>query len=255
LYFDGSSGLIEPAQGQAGAVPHYNRVMTEHLSLGQFEAERASGPADGATGRDLRVARPGLLTNLILRLDDKLKRDRGVTEFAGCAESILCVAVVPADADVRLSDGTFVAADDPIIEIHFAHQRMPQASQGAGIGWGARFGRLLNISFRELAAAVDVDPRLKDAKALRARLAFASERNRGDARRFGVRFRLQTIEPPAPVSMARRVHDFGEDLWLVALTWVFNPGALKGRSVRRMREDLWMSRDQLIAHFGKPRVG
>jgi hypothetical protein len=36
---------------------------------------------------------------------------------------------------------------------------------------------------------------------------------------------------------------------------VFNPGALKGRSVRRMREDLWMSRDQLIAHFGKPRVG
>ena len=129
LYFDGGPGLIELAQGWAGGHPHYNRLMTEHLSLGQFETQRASSRADGATGRDLRVARPGLLTNLILRLDDKLKRDRGVTEFAGCAESILCVAVVPADADVRLSDGTFVAADDPIIEIHFAHQRMPQASE------------------------------------------------------------------------------------------------------------------------------
>jgi len=201
-----------------------------------------------------RLSRPGLVTRLILRLDDKLKRDRGVTEFAGYARSILCVAVVPAEAAVRLSDGTVVAVGEPLIEIHFAHQRMPQARGGAGIGWGARFGRLLTISFRELAAAVNVDPHLRDAKALRARLAFASERNRGDARRFGARFGLQTIEPPTLVSMARRVHDFGEDLWLVALTWVFNPGALKGRSVLRMREDLWMSRNQLIARFGEPSV-
>ena len=216
---------------------------------------RASSRADGQTVCCTHQARLGLVMGLILRLDDKLKRDRGVNEFAGCAQSILCVAVVPAEAEVRLSDGTLVALGDPLIEIHFAHQRMPQAADGAGIGWGARFGRLLNISFRELAAAVDVDPRLKDAKALRARLAFASERNRGDARRFGARFGLHTIEPPAPVSLARRFHDFGEDLWLVALTWAFNRGALKGRSVLRMREDLWMSRDQLIAQFGKARVG
>jgi hypothetical protein len=187
-------------------------------------------------------------------LDDKLKRERGVTEFTGRSQSILCIAVVPAEADVRLSDGTTVAADDKIIEIHFAHQRMPQAGEGAGIGWGARFGRLLTISFRELAAAVEADPNLKDAKALRARLAFAGERNRADARRFGVRFGLQTIEPPPQVSMARRIHDFGEDLWLVALTWVFNRGALKGRSVLRMREDLWMSRGQLLQNFGNSRT-
>jgi hypothetical protein len=206
------------------------------------------GPSQRITGR------PGLITNLILRLDDKLKRDRGVTEFAGHAQSILCIAVVPAEAEARLSDGTVVAVGDPLIEIHFAHQRMPQAADGAGIGWGAKFGRLLTVSFCELAAAVQSDPNLKGAKALRARLAFASERNRGDAQRFGVRFGLHTLEPPATLSMARRVHDFGEDLWLVALTWVFNRGALKGRSVRRMREDLWMSRDQLIANFGPARV-
>jgi hypothetical protein len=209
-----------------------------------------SNRADTQAGRLTRLSRYSLVTRLILRLDNHLKRERGVTELVG-ASGILRVAVVPAEADVRLSDGTFVAEGDPIIELHFAHERMPQAGEGAGISWGARFGRLLTISFRELAAAADVDPSLKDAKAVIGRLAFAGERNRGDARRFGMRFCLQILETPAPVSIARRIHDFGEDLWLVALTWVFNRGALKGRSVLRMREDLWMSRDQLIKNFGK----
>jgi hypothetical protein len=228
--------------------------MMEHIGLGQLEVLRAPSRVDAPTARYSRAPRPGLVTRLILRLDDWLQCERGVREFVGGGKGILRVAVVPAEADARLSDGTFVARGDPIIELHFAHERMPQAAEGAGIGWGARFGRCLTISFRELAAAADADPSLKDAKAVLGRLAFAGERNRGDARRFGVRFGLHTLEPPAPVSMARRFHDFGEDLWLVGLTWVFNRGALKGRSVLRMREDLWMSRDQLITHFGKTRV-
>lgn len=225
--------------------------MTKQASPDQFEADQASAHSVHEARRDLRLSRPDLFTRLILGLDEKLKRDRGVVEFAASAKNILCIALVPSGSDVRLADGTTVASDDQIIEIHFAHQRMPQAADGAGIGWGARFGRQLTLSFRELAVAVERDPLLKDAKALRARLAFASERNRGDARRFGVRFRLETLEPPAPVSLSTKIHDFGEDLWLVALTWVFNRGALKGRSVLRMREDLWMSRNELVSHFGQ----
>ena len=62
-----------------------------------------------------------------------------------------------------------------------------------------------------------------------------------------------TLEPRHP-SRSRDVSTTSVRMWLVGLTWVFNRGALKGRSVLRMREDLWMSRDQLITHFGKARV-
>src|SRR5262249_36622498 len=152
--------------------------------------------------------------------------------------------------DLVLSDGVRIARGDPVIEVHFNNERLPQVSDHTGLGWAARFGRRIVSSFRALAVAAEADARLKGADAALARLAFASERNRGDTRRFGEKFGLETLDPPAPVAFSRKVHDFGEDLWLVGLTWVFNPGSLKGRSVLRLREDLWMSRGTLLRRFG-----
>jgi hypothetical protein len=185
-----------------------------------------------------------------MRLDESLRRERGVVEFAGASGTILRVAVVPSDVDVTLPSGMTIAKGDPVIELHFANERLPQAHHGAGIGWGARFGRLLMTSFRELAQGLQVDPRLKDAKAVLARLAFSGERNRGDTIRFGHRFGFEHSLVCTRVPATRRFHDFGEDLWLVGLTWVFNRGSLKGRSVLRLREDLWMSTDDMIARYG-----
>jgi hypothetical protein len=188
---------------------------------------------------------------MIMRLDTSLRRERGVIEFEG-GSGILRVAMIPSDVDARLPSGLVIARGDPVIELHFANERLPQADGGAGIGWGARFGRMLTTSFRELAAGMQVDPRLQDAKAVLARLAFSGERNRGDTHRFAVRLGFETTDAPAAPPLARRVHDFGEDLWLVGLTWVFNPGALRGRSVLRLREDLWMSPEQMISQYGAP---
>ncbi|HTX51505.1 MAG TPA: hypothetical protein VME40_19180 [Caulobacteraceae bacterium] len=190
---------------------------------------------------------------MIMRLDESLRRERGVIEFAGASGTILRVALVASDVDARLPSGLEIRKGDPIIELHFANERLPQAGDGAGIGWGARFGRLLVVSFRELAVGLQVDPRLKDAKAVLARLAFAGERNRGDTARFGRRFGFESCAVAGKVPLARRLHDFGEDLWLVGLTWVFNRGSLKGRSVLRLREDLWMAPQQLIERYGPPK--
>jgi hypothetical protein len=187
---------------------------------------------------------------MIMRLDESLRRERGVIEVAG-ASGILRVAVIASDVDARLPSGLVIHKGDPIIELHFANERLPQAGDGAGIGWGAKFGRVLVASFRELAVGVQIDPRLKDAKAVLARLAFAGERNRGDTVRFGHRFGFECCEVAGKVPLARQFHDFGEDLWLVGLTWVFNRGSLKGRSVLRLREDLWMSPERLI-EFHRP---
>ena len=194
----------------------------------------------------------GVVGRIIMRMDVSMRRERGVVEFAGACSTILRVAVIPSDVDARLPSGLVIKKGDPIIELHFANERLPQAGHGAGIGWGAKFGRMLVTSFRELATGVRVDPRLRDAKAVLARLAFSGERNRGDTRRFGERLGFELMPVPAPVPLARQFHDFGEDLWLVGLTWVFNPGSLKGRSVLRLREDLWMTKDQLIARYGAP---
>ena len=189
---------------------------------------------------------------MIMRLDESLRRERGVIEFEGASGTILRVALIASDVEARLPSGLVIHKGDPIIELHFANERLPQAGDGAGIGWGAKFGRMLVASFRELAVGVQIDPRLKDAKAVLARLAFAGERNRGDTVRFGHRFGFECCEVAGKVPLARQFHDFGEDLWLVGLTWVFNRGSLKGRSVLRLREDLWMTPERLIDFYKPP---
>lgn len=211
--------------------------------------------AGGLTSRGDHVNREGLARRLIKRMDISMRRDRGVMEFAGASGTILRVAVIPSDVDALLPSGLAIRKGDPVIELHFANERLPQADEGAGFGWAARFGRLLVTSFRELAEGLRIDPRLTDAKAILARLAFSGERNRADTHRFGERFGFETTATPTRAPLARQVHDFGEDLWLVGLTWVFNPGSLKGRSVLRLREDLWMSKEELARRYGSTAGG
>lgn len=171
-------------------------------------------------------------------------------EFSDSAECMLRVARRRADCAMTLSDGVVVARGDPILELHFWNERIPQASATQGLGWGGRFGRRLIRSFAELAAAIETDPRICDAVAIRGRLAFAGTRNRDETRRFGRWFGLETPADDRPPALGQRVHDAAEDIWLVLLSYAFNPGSLRGRETLRRRDDLWMSRRTLVARYG-----
>jgi hypothetical protein len=171
-------------------------------------------------------------------------------EFTADPDCILRVAPARADTGMTLSDGVVVARGDPILELHFWNERLPQASASQGLGWGGRFGRRLRRSFGALAAVIDTDPRLAHAVAIRGRLAFAGARNREETRRWGHWFGLETPAREAPPPLGRRVHDAAEDFWLLALAYAFNPGCLPARQLSRRRDDLWMSRASLKARYG-----
>jgi hypothetical protein len=191
----------------------------------------------------------GPLRGLVRHLDEWLREHQGFVEFDASPSCILRVARTSAERELRLSDGAVVARGDPILDLHFWNERLPQASACPGLGWGGRFGRQLIRSFGELALAVEDDPRLGDAVAIRGRLAFAGARNRDEMRRFGAWFGLETVEDEAPAPLARRIHDAAEDIWLLALAYTFNPGCLGARSVVRRRDDLWMSKSALLARY------
>ena len=194
----------------------------------------------------------GPLRATIRRLDAWLRRNLGFVEFAASPACILRVVITRAEAEIRLSDGVVIKRGDPILDIHFWNERMPQSASTQGLGWGGRFGRQLMRSLGELAAALETDPRLGDAVAVRGRLAFAGERSLEDMRRFGAWFDFE--QHPSPrLSLSRRLHDTAEDIWLLALAWTFNPGCLSQRSVVRRREDLWISREKMLVRHGPRR--
>jgi hypothetical protein len=174
---------------------------------------------------------------------------QGITEFSDNPNCILRISLGTADHALTLADGVVVAPGDPVLDIHFWNERLPQAGESRGLGWGGRFGRQLLRSFAELAAAVDRDPDLAGAVAVRGRLAFAGARDGDDCRRFGAWFGFEATDPDRPLPLKRRLANLGEDIWLLALTYAFNPGALRGRAVLRRRDDLWISRPALLARY------
>lgn len=183
----------------------------------------------------------------VLRLDAWMRRQQGMLELNTSPTCMLRVVMIRAESEMRLSDGAIIRRGDRIVDLHFWNERMPKTS--AGLGWGGRFGRQLRRSFVDLAAAIDADPRLAGAVAVRGRLAFAGARNREEMRRFGHWFGFEGAEQTGPLSVRRRLHDAAEDIWLLILTWTFNPASLPTRQTVRRREDLWISKTKLIERY------
>jgi len=186
-------------------------------------------------------------------LDHWLVRRNGAFEFSDNPACMLRVAKSVAETAITLSDGVAVRKGDPILELHFWNERIPQASATHGLGWGGRFGRQLIRSFGELAVAVERDPRLREAVAVRGRLSFAGARSRDEMRRFAHWFALETPAQARPPSLAGRLHAVGEDIWQLALSYAYNPGCLRDRQAVRVRDDLWMSKATLLARYGDGR--
>jgi hypothetical protein len=182
-----------------------------------------------------------------------MRRRQGITEFTDDPGCILRISLEAADRELRLADGAVVSLGDPIVEIHFWNERLPQASSAIGLGWGGRFGRRLRRSFDNLAATLERDPRYSDVVAVRGRLAFAGVRNDADCQRFGAWFGFEVAEETGPITLRHRAHDVAEDFWLLALTYTFNPGALHGRSLVRRHDDMWISRAGLTQRYGARR--
>jgi hypothetical protein len=214
-----------------------------------MSSARMWGGQDGTVTTARGPAR-GPMRDIVSGLDAWLRRSQGFVEFSDNPTCMLRVAPCKAETELRLSDGVVVARGAPILDLHFWNERLPQASDCHGLGWGSRFGRQLIRSLEELAAALDHDARLANAVAIRGRLAFAGARNREESRRFGGWFGLEVAEEEGPVPLVQRLHDAGEDLWLLALTYTFNPGSLRRRAVIRRRDDLWISRQRMIARHG-----
>jgi hypothetical protein len=186
---------------------------------------------------------------MVRALDSWMRLRQGITEFTDDPNCILRVSLEAADRDLLLADGVVVKLGEPILEMHFWNERLPLANGAIGLGWGGRFGRRLRRSFDNLAVALECDPRFSDVVALRGRLAFAGVRNSADCRRFGAWFGFEVAEETRPITLRRRVHDVAEDVWLLALTYTFNPAALHGRSLVRRRDNMWISRARLVERY------
>lgn len=208
--------------------------------------------AEGKLGEAIRPR--GFGPRRAVHAFDRFLRARmGIFEFSDDPDCLARIAIIPADADVRLADGTTVRKGDRVIDLHFWNDRIPRMPErGFSLAWGAQVERRFVVSFRALAAYLDSRPELRDIVVIRAETAFSMRSGPARIERLMARWGFESHTPMAVSGLGARLHRFGADLLLAALTWAFNAGALRHTGLKRRRDRFWMARRVLRQRYGEP---
>jgi ceramide glucosyltransferase len=208
-------------------------------------------------GRDGRLepidegaAHDGLVVRGIRRLDAHLRRKQGIFEVSDDPRCLLRISVDPAEMDLRFADGTVVKAGDPVGTLHLWNEHLLKIpSDGADLRWAIAMRQLMQFTLRELAVAIQTDPRLRRAKAFGGTAVFASRGGAPQVAKMASRFGFEWIADTRKRSVLRRIHDFFQNFLVFGLEWTFNPAGLRGKGFLRPREALYMSREGLVDRY------
>jgi len=193
---------------------------------------------------------------IVRPVDAALRYHYGIREFTDDPLCILRLSREKAWRGLLLSDGTPIAAGEPVGELHFWSEHMPVfGDTGPNLGWAVETCRRLRRSFVLLAGALGSDPRWQGLHAVFARWAFAGAFDATHQRRLIEEFGLDIFAPDRTI--AHRVHDLMQDFLLWGMLRAFNPEALQSHGFFRSRQELWISRPAVLAGFGAggPRRG
>jgi len=181
-------------------------------------------------------------------IDSILRRIQGVEEFTQDEQCVLRLSLGKSEHDFTLSDGTHIAKGEPVALLHIWNERVPIIGpQGPDLAWGLRAYRRFALSLRMIAHYVENEPRYQGVR------AFGGESSlyfTGDDlfRRLG--FDVQHVSQTA--RGLRRFKQWVDTMYVLGLTWAFNPGSLSGKNLLRYeRCQVWMSRQMLLHRYGE----
>lgn len=155
--------------------------------------------------------------------------------------------------DLVLADGTAVRAGDPLLVLHFWNERLhapvhPVASASAAILHGGR------TNFGDLAKLLQNRPEYAGVRALRADIGFIPDARLPQAQRLAALFGFSFVPGERPGWHILRPA-FWQNLFSYWLLWTYNPAALATIPFAQLRRcEIWMSRAQFLARYGRDRV-
>lgn len=235
-----------------------DRSVPRHSDLGSQIGPGASTTPPGAVPFQPTPERPSkrpdrrchivrrfklILRRTIFSIDWVLRRWYGVREFSATQDDLLRIAVQTAEHDLSLPDGTHIVAGDAILDLHIWNERVLRLGRaGSTLGWATRVRRSIDHSLSHLATHITTEPSLQSCKALRAVAVFVAGHGATTALGIAGRYGLTTLTQGAPAPLGDTLVGFG-------LAWACNPHSLRGKPFRRVRNELWISRDAFLKRY------
>jgi hypothetical protein len=195
-----------------------------------------------------------VLQAMIQRVDDRLSQFGRVRPFDLDPACILRVAPIRAPRPIKLSDGAAIRSGDLVLDVHCWNERVPaMPSSGADLVWARKAAKGLKTSLVLLARAIETDPSLRPARAIRARVNFVAlgGSNVSLSHIIG-RMGFEDVDEGSR-TLAARLEDALDNVLIAALVWTHNPAALRREKLVRERRPVWCSREQfMLFHGGSP---
>jgi hypothetical protein len=180
-------------------------------------------------------------------VDSLLRYRYGIQEFTDDEECIFRISLLPATRSVILSDGTVVAAGDPVLQLHFWNEHLPpMGDAGPDTAWAAMMKRRMRRSLASIAGHLQHECHNEGVRALHGSPPFASRIGAAQMVRTARRFGFDVIEPQGQPELAERIHAMFDSMLLWGLARTFNPAALRSKGLLRHRYQLWISRSKLV---------
>jgi hypothetical protein len=206
----------------------------------------------GTAGEEASEPQPRLppAHRLVRALDAALRHILEIHEFTERPDCLLRISLGRAEEDTRLGDGTAVSRGDPIVELHLWNEQLPSGAD-LTLARSNRLRRRMLSSLVELARYLEAEPSLAAVVAVRGRILCLNNSQIEAFSHLAAAAGFELIELGEAGGVARRLHDFLENLLHWALAWTFNPNALRAKGLRQSRCEVWISRRALAARYAR----
>lgn len=188
---------------------------------------------------------------LVRRIDQYLQRHEGIYEFSEHEECLLRLSVGECRQPVRLSDGTSLAPGEPIGDLHFWNEHIPQMPKdGPNFAWALAFQRRCVFSLFELADFVRRTPHLRELKAFRGEPPFGSRYGHVALDEMIPRWGFDVLPRSERQGWWGAFIQYWENLYAFGLLWVFNPASIESKGFQGIkRVALWISTEKLLRKY------
>lgn len=192
----------------------------------------------------------GLVSQAIFSLDLWLRQRQEVFEYTSSRDCIFRIQIGRLAHAAVLSDGTCLEPGERILELHLWNEQIPVIPPGgASLTWARRMSRQLDVSLAELRRYLVTRPDLADIRAVRANMSFATSEQVSQVARISHRYGFDPVPDPRGLTLAGRLHLFGENILITLLVLAQNAEALRRDSLRRDRSQVFLSRGVLERRY------
>ena len=191
------------------------------------------------------------MRRLIRAFDRWLSDVEGVFLFSEDPQGLIRLRWAQADGDVPLEDGR-VLRGARILELHLWNDHLPPMPElGPDLAWARKVERGFVRSLRSLALELRTNRAYEQAVAVRGTTVLLNPADPSGGESLMARLGFATL--PSPRSLGG-FGDFWENFYAWWLMWAYNQASLRHRRLLRLRRmEIWISRQQLLAKYGRER--